>query len=122
MPITFETRNNIGVFTTIGDVEFAEGKKTLEQGLKQIKSGETEHKLLFDLRKSTEDRTKEEMQGLADFVNQLLGSCLIALVVNHDLLKGMSNMFATYCELHGMHSRVFESLDDATSWLSQNND
>ena len=118
MPVTFENQNNIGVFTTIGDVDFDSGIKVLEEGLLQIKSGEPPYKILFDLRESTENRTKEDMQGLADFVQAIIGPCAIALVAKDDLLKGMSRMFASYCELRGMQCQVFSMFDESYAWLN----
>lgn len=117
MPIIFDNQNNVGVFTTKGDVDFESGIKVLEDGLLQIKSGEPPYKILFDLRGSTENRSKEDMQDLADFVQAIIGPCAIALVAKDDLLKGMSRMFASYCELRGMQCQVFSKLEESYIWL-----
>lgn len=119
MPINFHTSNGVGVFTTIGDVDYLEGIEVLTHGLESIQSSDP-LLVLFDLRQSLEHRSTEEVAGIADLVKPYVsGTAKIALLAEADLYFGLSRIFSVYVEDVKIAARVFREYDQALSWLTK---
>ena len=118
MPIKFTLDDDkIGVFTTIGNVEYEDGMKVLHLGLDTINKECKNHLILFDIRQSEENRSGKEIKDMAETIKQQLGSAKMAIVVDNDFYHGVSRMFIANSELLDMDSNVFRNPADAVSWL-----
>jgi len=123
MPIKFslDDKNKIGVFTTIGNVEFEDGMKILHLGLNTISEQCDNHLILFDIRQSEENRSSEELKGLAEVIKQQLGMAKMAIVVEDDFYYGVSRVFMANSDLLDMDSNVFRDPQEAINWLNDTN-
>ena len=119
VPITFHIDKNIGIFKTEGDVDYREGIKILQGGLQDIKSSIDFPLILFDIRKSKEDRDSDEIRGIAQILVDYFEDAKVALLVEGDLYFGLSRMFEAYMQPSNIQSRVFKNYDDALSWLKE---
>ena len=119
MPLNFAFESNVGVFRTVGDVEYEKGLKVLKKGLAAIVKRGEPHAVLFDLRESAERRTADEIRGIADVVKGETLSGRLALVADEDLYYGLSRMFESYAEYAGFDCLVFREYDPALDWLVQ---
>ncbi len=117
MPLYFDLNEGVGVFRTVGDVEFEEGLRVLEAGLEAIRSADGRNLVLFDIRQSTENRTHDELRGIAGVTQHQLGKGQLALVVGSELYYGLSRVFAAYAERDGLMAEVFLDMDAALQWL-----
>jgi hypothetical protein len=119
MPMDFQIKNGIVVFTTVGELDYQEGINVLKEGLHSIK-GSNPALILFDIRQSQENRTHDEILNISEFIKPfILEKAKIALLVEHDLYFGLSRMFASYVEEADIEAQVFKKYDDALSWLTQ---
>jgi len=119
MPINYHVDDEIRIFTTIGDVEYEEGLNVLKEGLQGIKASDTAL-ILFDIRQSRENRTHDEIHGMAQFLKPFIaGNAKISLLVDRDLYYGLSRMFMSYVEEDAIEAKVFKEYDDALLWLKQ---
>jgi len=122
MPIAYEIRPRVIVFRTVGEVDFSHGLQTLSVAL-QTAANQMEHgpwHLLFDIQHSSEHRTSNETQDIADailrFRKSLSGRC--AVIASDPLRYGMARMFGAFMDSQGFE--VFVSMDrrEAEAWLA----
>lgn len=119
MPINFQNNDGIGIFTTVGDVDYGEGIDVLTHGLQSIQSADP-LLVLFDLRQSREHRSAEEVSSIADIVKPYVsGTAKIALLAEADIYFGLSRIFSAYVEDTRITAQVFRDYDQALSWLTQ---
>ena len=59
-----------------------------------------------------------ELRNRAAAISRLGFKCCALVVAPVPLGRGLSNMFATFAEEHGLHTAVFEDLDRAEAWLA----
>lgn len=119
MPIDFRIDDGIGIYTTVGDVDYQEGISVLNDGLERLKALEPVL-ILFDIRKTGEHRTPEEIRDIAEIVRSYFSKKIkIALVAQTDLYYGLSRIFAAYVEDTTIEVHVYKVLEDAVSWLKQ---
>ena len=122
------TGNDVGIayhldgdllrFVTTGGAEYAAGAVVLRRGFAAAAGGPRRH-LLFDIRASDEDRSPDELRGVADLVathrDVHTGRC--AMVAADPLHYGLARMAAVFFETHGFEAAVFRDLDAAEAWL-----
>ena len=119
MPIEFRVNDGIGVFTTIGNIDYQEGMTILKEGLEKIELLDRVL-ILFDLRQSQENRSPDEIREIAKFIKLRISKKVkIALVATHDFYYGLSSVFAAYVDHVGIDAQVFKNINDALSWLKQ---
>ena len=119
MPIDFRIDDGIGIYTTVGDVDYQEGISVLNNGLDKLNALEPVL-ILFDIRKTGEHRTPEEIRDIAEIVRSYFSKKIkIALVAQSDLYYGLSRIFAAYVEDTGVAVQVFKKYDDSLAWLKQ---
>ncbi len=118
MPIQYEIVDNILHVTTEGEVEFTEGLSTLTTGLNIYRDTKPQiPRILFNLINSTEDRSTDELKGIAAIVGQQINKPRIAIVVRSNLHYGLSRMFAVYVDKNVEDIKIFRELKDACDWL-----
>ena len=119
MPINYKVADGVRIFTTIGDVDYHEGLNVLKEGL-QGAEPPGPALILFDITRSKENRTHDEIRNIAQFVKPFVrGEAKISLLVDRDLYYGLSRMFASYVEEENIEAQVFKGYDDALTWLQQ---
>jgi hypothetical protein len=122
MPLTHEIRDDTLWVTTVGDVEFDDGLAAFARALEDARSTDPAARwdIVFDLRRSSELRSAEELEDIARFVgdnlNVLSGRCVV--IAGDDLRYGLSRQFQVFGELHGLRPSVVRSLEDAARALS----
>lgn len=121
MPLSFEQRGDTLWVIAEGDVDYASGLAAFGNALREAGKSDPARRwhLLFDVRRSTEDRDADELRGIAGLVaenaDMLSGRC--ALLAGDDLHYGLSRMFEAYCQARGLAARVFREVPEAESWL-----
>ncbi|TVR50585.1 MAG: STAS/SEC14 domain-containing protein [Puniceicoccaceae bacterium] len=118
MPLVFNTTQGIGCFRAIGEVEFAQGSQTLQNGLRTLVASKQEpYRVLFDLTRSAENRTGAELQEVAHQVRRVLDHGRLALVADKTLFFGLSRLFSAYAEYAGFEVGIFGTEAEAVAWL-----
>lgn len=121
MPIQYEIRDETIWFTTKGDVDFEDGIATLRDGIADAadRDGARRWHVIFDIRASSEDRSADELRGIADFLagqlETLSGRC--AIVVGDPLHFGLARMFSAFSERHEVSVDVVSDPGEAVAWL-----
>lgn len=111
-------------FVTVGSVEFAEGLAVLHAGLEEArhraKDAPDGWGVLFDVRESTEDRSSNDMRGIAAELGKYADvlSKRAAILVSRPVYYGMGRMFGAFTEQFGIQVRVFYHEPDAVLWLA----
>ncbi len=118
MPVSFTLNDGIGIFTTVGDVDFEEGLDILEKGMDEVRKSGQPHVLLFDLSQSAENRSVEELHMISVFIQERLPHAHLAMVAQQDLYYGISRMFSSFAESLSLESRAFRNRDDAIDWCN----
>lgn len=116
MSVSFSLNDGVGVFTTVGDVDYEAGLRVLEEGMQEIRASGSPPVLLFDLTQSTENRSREELQMMAVFIHERLPHAKLAMLVKGDLYYGISRMFGSFAESYDLETCVFREMDDALVW------
>ena len=113
--------------TAVGDVVYEEGVKTFAtcmaeagKSLETIDLPDLWH-LMFDIRKSTENRSDEELQGIAIIVSQHRDalSGRMAIATADDFHYQSARRFEEFAEQLGQVAAVFRDIDQAEAWLYQ---
>ena len=105
-------------FVTVGDVDYAEGLKVLSEGLDLYAAKKPNPaRVLFDIRRSTENRGSDEIRGIVEVVTQRMGPARVVVVASTPLLFGMSRMLTAYLGIRGVEAAVFQEPEDAVRWL-----
>jgi len=121
MPIEHELRDGVIWTTTVGDVDYEDGIGSMRRALEAARAADSSRRwdIVFDVRRSSEDRSSDELQAIADFVAAsdavLSGRCVV--IAGDDFHFGLSRMFQAYCELKGLTPQVVREVDAAESWL-----
>lgn len=121
MPMSFEIKPQEIWFRTSGDVDYAEGIAVLEQGLHEAQQATPSRRwpVVFDIRDSEENRSANELRGIAQFVAAhdgiLTGRC--AVLTSDALHYGLGRMFEVFSEDLGIEVQVFRDLDSLRAWL-----
>ena len=124
MPIRFELQPETLFYSTEGDVEYEDGVRTLRAGLGQaaesFRAGRAgKFDVLFDVRQSTEDRTGEELRGIADLLGAhasfLTGHA--AVVAGDAFHIGLARVLGAYAAGNRVEVRVFLDAEEAREWL-----
>ncbi len=122
MPITFEVRDRVLRFVTLGDVDYADGLTVLKAGFEAAAASTPAGGLwglLFDIRNSSENRNSDELRGIASTIYRhrhlLSGRC--AVLATDPLHYGLARMFAVFMESLGLQAMVFTKVGDAEAWL-----
>ena len=126
MPITYEIQPNLIRYLTEGDVEYADGLRTLQEGLRrarEIAESDTSGKfhVLFDVRRSTENRSGDELKRIAEVLGEHTSflSGRAAVVAADAFHVGLARIFGAYADGQQIEVRVFEALEEAESWLQE---
>lgn len=121
MGITFRLDGDVLRFTTTGDVAYAEGTDVLRRGFAAAAAadGAVKWQLLFDIRESAENRSADDLRGVADLVAMqhrlLSGRC--AMLAADPLHYGLARMTGVFFEMLGLEARVFTDPAEAAAWL-----
>ena len=118
MPVTYQIADAVLTFTTVGDVDYADGLAVLTDGLSRYADSQPAiPRVLFDLTLSTEDRSSDELQGIAQLVSRRLPRARIALVVRSSLHFGLARVFAAFADEDASAINVFRDMAQAQAWL-----
>ena len=116
MPLVFDMDSSVGVFSSEGDVEFEEGSRVLANGLDQLVD-EGLHRVVFDIRRSNETRSPDEVRAIADIVKSRIAVGRMAVVASDDLYFGLGRMFQAFTASDGLEVGVFRDYDEAIQWM-----
>ena len=104
--------------TAEGQVEFEEGLAVFTNGLKQYSDAQPLRPcILIDIRLSKENRSADELKGIAAMVGQHIKNARMAIVVQSELLYGLSRMFAAYVSRDVAGIKIFSEEEHALPWL-----
>ena len=117
MALHFKIENNLAIYTAIGDVEFHSGLEVLKAGLEEVIAHPDVNNVLFDLRDSEENRSVEEVKGIAQVVKSRLVNAKLAVVAKKDIQYGFGRMFSLLIE-DDFEVYVFKDYDEAIDWLN----
>jgi len=124
MGLSYRLRGAIIEVTTRGDVDYDVGFATLQQafadaGAVTAREPGTRWHCLFDITESTEDRTAEELRGIADYIatHRAILTGRVASAVSERLYYGLSRMFAAFMDDRELSVEVFDGVDAAEAWL-----
>ena len=123
MPIRHELRDEVLWFVTEGDVDYQEGLGVLAQGVEAARAQAPDARwdVVFDIRRSTENRSGPELVGVAQFVadhlDVLSGSC--AIVASGTLHFGLARMFSAHAENLGVETVVVRDDESASRWIAE---
>jgi hypothetical protein len=118
MPIRYGIKQQRLTITAEDHVEFEEGFAVFTKGLKLYSETQPLRPcILFDIRTSKEDRTADELKGIAAMVSQYVKNAHIAIVVQSELLYGLSRMFSVYASRDAAAIKIFSEEADALQWL-----
>jgi len=121
MALKYELDDQVIRYTTVSDVEFDQGTRTLENGLEAAKAKDPSQlwHILFDIRESNENRSSGELNFIAIIIGEhrsmLSGRC--AIVVADPLHYGLGRMFATIMMNYQMMVEVKHDVEEAERWL-----
>lgn len=122
MPIRFQLRDDVLSFVTVGDVDYEAGLGVLEQGIEEARRAVADRRwdVVFDIRESAENRSKDELVGVAAFVashpDVLSGRC--AVVASDPFHFGLARMFSAHAESLGIEALVTRDVRAALDWLA----
>ncbi|MBA4188215.1 MAG: hypothetical protein C0467_09390 [Planctomycetaceae bacterium] len=122
MSVAYELMAGTICFTTTGDVEHRSALDTLQEGLADAAQQPVPGgwHLLFDIRKSTENRDPNELRNTATAIAMhraaLSGRC--AVVATDPLHYGLARMFGVFMSGLGFDVNVCNNLEDAKHWLN----
>lgn len=118
MPLSYQIEDGLLLYTTVGGVDYQHGLAVLSAGLAQYAGTKPAPPMvLFDLTRSTENRSNGELQGIAAVVARQLPGARIALAVGSDFHYGLSRMFAAHLDDAVEAIKVFRDPSAARSWL-----
>jgi len=80
MPMSFDLQEGALWFRTWDDVVYDEGIAVLERGLEAALQASAQRRwpVVFDIRESRENRSADELRGIAEFVAAHDGEALVA--------------------------------------------
>ncbi len=122
MPLDYDIRSGVIWFVTEGDVDYEDGLETLGTAIREAARRDADQRwdVIFDIRLSSEQRSADELRGIADFVAGhkavLSGRC--AVVAGDAFHFGLGRMFSAYSESNGVEALVARDVGSATSWLN----
>ena len=125
MPLSYALEQIILRIAAVGDVEYNTGlvvfKEALDRARELAHTSDTKHwNVIFDLRESKEDRSADELRGVAMALSQyseiLTGR--LALVAADAYHYGLSRVFGVFAEQLGHEPRVFNNVEEAEAWLA----
>ena len=127
MGLSYELKTGVICLTAAGDVVYEEGLKTFAESIAEAgrvtkTEGDPEHwHLMFDIRNSAEDRSEEELKGIAIFVSQHrdILSGRMAIVTADDFHYRLARVFEAFAEELSQDAGVFRDIDQAEAWLHQ---
>lgn len=123
MPLRHRLQDGVIWITTEGDVEYDEGIASLGRALEAAKQADPVARwdIVFDVRRSSENRSADELRRIAQLVaeNGSVLSGRTVVIAGDDLHYGLSRMFQAYCELHGLRAAVRRDPDAALAWLRE---
>lgn len=118
MPVSFAIVDQQLEFTTIGDVEYESGFRTLHEGLKEYQGCACpRNRILFDISLSTESRSSNEIRAIARQIAVYFSDVKIAVLVSSLMYYGLGRMFTAYAETKQIEVMVFKEEHAARQWL-----
>ncbi len=123
MPLSHALRDDAIWITAEGDVEFASGIVVLEHSIQSAQASDPTVRwhFVFDIRASVEDRSANELRGIAQFIADRLqvlsGRCVV--IAGDNFHYGLSRMFQAYGEGLGLSTQVVKTASEATAWLER---
>jgi hypothetical protein len=125
--MTFTIRRPILSIITKDDVDYNAGLTQLKEALEEARHRHPETRLwdlLFDVTESTENRSEDELRGiamaLAQHSHMLTGR--MAVVAADPSRHSQGEVFGVFAEQLGKAPRVFSRRRDAEAWLRSPDD
>ncbi len=119
MPIRYAIEQQRLTITAEGHVDFEEGLAVFTNGLTKYNDSQPLRPcILIDIRLSKENRSADELKGIAAMVSQQVKNARIAIVVESELLYGLSRMFAVYVSRDAAVIKIFSEEVTALQWLT----
>ncbi len=121
MGIAFQLHRTEIRFRTTGDVDYGDGLQTMRSAFAAAKAPDagTLWDLLFDISESQENRSSDELRGVAEEIERhrelLPGRA--AVVATNPLHYGLARMFCVFMQSVGFEAMVFASVGEGTSCL-----
>lgn len=123
MPLSYRIGRALIRLTVKGDLEYSSCLDTLraafEEARKSARPPGPGWNVLIDLTESTEQRTTDELRGIAMSMAQqsdmLAGR--LALVTADPYLLELARAFSAFVEKLGQEPRLFSDVADADAWL-----
>ncbi len=119
MPLSYQISNDLILFKSSEEYEWAEMLKAVDAALSSAKHGKN-LKLMFDERNATYLPTTEELQKIVESIEKwrrLIKK--IALVVEKPAQYGMGRVAQVYLESTKRAFRIFYDIEQASQWLDQ---
>jgi len=126
MPLLYELTDTVLCITTEGDVDYETGLQVTGEALTAARAawrvnGNRPFDIIFDIRKSTEERSANELRSVAEFIagygDVLTGR--MAVVADDPYHFALGRIFEVFAEHLGQKPRVFGKYDDAEAWFSE---
>jgi hypothetical protein len=122
MPIEYAIRPEAIYLETVGDVDYEKGIAAFEAAVREARAeGVARRPVVFDIRRSEETRSAEELRSIADFVSRHLDVLAprCAVVTGDDFHFGLGRMFEAFADTHEVEVTVLRSIDDVPAWLAE---
>ena len=120
MPITYQLEPDTLRFNAVGDVEFDDGLRMLRRGLEEyVADRKANHRVVFDIRRSTENRSTVELRQIVQITQDYLGpdSQVAFLVATRDVMYGLSRMCTAYFDSEFVTAEVFLNEEAVDEWF-----
>ena len=120
MGLKYEAKYPILKWITVGDVIYDEGIAVVTSSFDEIReSGKRPWHILASLLQSTENRTEDELRGIAETIATRKGllSGKLAVVVRQPLIYGVTKMFAVFMSEYDIVVKIFATEESAEQWL-----
>jgi hypothetical protein len=124
MPLSHLHRYPILYWTVVGDVVYAQGIEVTKESLRMAReSGRVRWHILADLIHSTENRSTDELQGIAATIgaNRDFLSGRLAIVAREPLVYGNSRIFRVLMQDYDVDVRIFATVAKAEQWMEDRN-
>lgn len=120
MALVYRMEDRCIVLASQGHVAYEEGLQVFSAAITAAQASPfSSWHILFDITASEEDRSEQELRGIASFIaaNKEILSGRCAIVADDPLHFGLSRMFQAYCASLDVAVEVFDQLSTARSWL-----
>jgi hypothetical protein len=122
MPISYDLRDGAIWFLTVEDVDYDEGFGVLDRAFSDAatRDPETRWDVVFDILGSTENRSADELNAIAEYVakHDFVLSGRFVLIAADEFHYALARMFAAYSENLGLQASVVRDVPAAVERLA----